>query len=138
MYTMRRRALILGFLLFLGAALIRVGGTLAHARLLRAEPPPGSVVKTPPAVVRLWFALAPNEELDPRRCTLSVWDRQGRRVDDGKGGVDLNDLDRRTMVARLKPIGPGTYTVRWKAVTAPDRGASQGSFRFTVAPSKTP
>lgn len=133
---MCRRALILRSALVLGVILIQAAGVLAHARLRRAEPSPGSVVETPPAVVRLWFALAPNEELDPQRSTVSVWDRRGRRVDDGKGGVDLNDLDRRTMIARLRPIGPGTYTVRWKAVTVPDRGVSQGSFRFTVAPSR--
>ncbi len=125
-------------LLVLAASLSQAVDVMAHAKLQRAEPPPGSIVKTPPAVVRLWFSMSPNEELDPRRSTVSVWDRRGRRVDDGKGGVDLNDMDRRSMIARLKPIGPGTYTVRWKAVTIPDRGLSQGSFNFTVAPSRIP
>jgi methionine-rich copper-binding protein CopC len=132
------RRLILGCALFLVTALSQPGDLLAHAKLRRAEPSPGSVVKTAPDVVRLWFALSPNEELDPKRSTVSVWDRRGRRVDDGKGGVDLGDLDRRTMIARLKPIGPGTYTVRWKAVTFPDRGVSRGSFHFTVVPSRGP
>jgi len=107
-------------------------GAGAHARLRKAEPAPGSVVATAPKVVRLQFALSPNEELDPQRSTVGVWDRRGRRVDDGKGGVDLHDLDRRTMVATLTPIGPGTYTVRWKAVSSPDRDVAQGSYTFTV------
>jgi len=103
----------------------------AHARLVRADPARGSTLATPPTVVRLWFQLG-GEELDPRRSVVSVWDVRGRRVDDGKGGVDLDDLDRTSMIARLKPIGPGSYTVRWRAVSSPDGSVAQGSFRFTV------
>ncbi|OFX31548.1 MAG: hypothetical protein A2Z07_12170 [Armatimonadetes bacterium RBG_16_67_12] len=101
-----------------------------HAKLLRAEPAPGSIVKTAPRVVRAWF----NDELDPKYSTLIVTDSRGRRLDDGKGGVDLNDLDRKTMLAKPRPAGPGVYTVKWKAVSADDRYAAQGTFRFTVAP----
>lgn len=101
-----------------------------HAKLLRAEPAPGSTLTTVPRVVRAWF----NDELDPKHSTLIVTDRRGRRVDDGKGGVDLNDLDRKSMLAKLRPIGPGVYTVKWKAVSADDRYVAQGTFRFTVAP----
>lgn len=110
-----------------------VPGAPAHAKLTKAEPSPGSTVRTPPQVVRLWFALG-GEELDPKRSTVSVWDSKGRRVDDGKGGADLNDLDRLTMIARLRPIGPSTYTVKWKAISTPDDSTAQGTFRFTVAP----
>jgi len=105
----------------------------AHAKLTKADPAPGSTVRTPPRVMRLWFALG-REELDPKRSTVSVWDSKGRRVDDGKGGVDLDDLDRVTMIARLRTLGPGTYAVKWRAVSTPDGNIAQGTFRFTVAP----
>lgn len=105
----------------------------AHAKLAKADPKPGSTVRSAPRVVRLWFTLG-GEELDPWRSTVSVWDSRGRRVDDGKGGVDLDDLDRLTMIARLRPIEAGTYTVKWKAVSTPDGSTAQGTFRFTVAP----
>lgn len=104
-----------------------------HAKLLRAEPAPGSTVTAAPKLVRLVFTLSPNEELDVRRSTVSVWDGNNRRVDDGKGGVDLDDLDRRTMIAKLKPIRPGTYTVRWRAVSSPDLDVARGSYKFTFA-----
>lgn len=77
--------------------------------------------------------MPPDESLDPKTSTISVLDSQGRRVDDGKGGVDLNDMDRKTLRAMLKPITAGTYAVRWKAVSSPDKDVSQGSFTFTVA-----
>lgn len=54
-------------------------------------------------MVRIWFKIAGTEELDPKRSAVSVWDSRGRRVDDGKGGVDLDDMDRRSLLATLKP-----------------------------------
>ncbi len=100
-----------------------------HAKLLRAQPASGSTVKTAPTIVRAWFS----EELYPKTSALSVWDSRGRRVDDGKGGVDLNDLDRKSMIANVKLPGLGVYTVKWKAVSADDRFVATGSVRFTVA-----
>ncbi len=104
---------------------------LGHAKVLKASPAPGAKV-TAPTVVRVWFTLGGGEELDAARSTLSVWDAAGKRVDDGKGGVDLKDLDRLSMMARVKPLGPGTYTVKWKAVSDPDGAVAQGKFTFTI------
>ncbi|MDR7481686.1 MAG: copper resistance protein CopC [Armatimonadota bacterium] len=105
----------------------------AHAKLQRAAPAPGAMMREAPRVVRVWFVLAPGEDLDAARSRLVVIDSRGRRVDDGKGGVDLDDLDRRSMIARLHPLAPGTYTVQWTAVSAPDGDVARGAFRFTVA-----
>src|SRR5216684_1109358 len=60
----------------------------------------------------------------------------GNQVDDGKGGVDLNDLSHKSMIVRLQSRQPGTYTVKWKAVSSPDQEVTQGSFRFTVGSSQ--
>lgn len=109
-------------------ALAAVETTLAHARLVRASPAPSSTLKAAPRLVRAVF----NEELDPRGSTLIVTDARGRRVDDGRGGVDLDDLDRKTLVVRLRALGPGTYTVRWRATSADDQFVASGSFRFTI------
>jgi len=135
------RLVLLGLLTALIVALGRIQpeAALSHAVLEEADPAPGAVLKVPPRLVRLRFALSPQEELDPRRSTLAVWGPGGSRVDDGRGGVDLHDLDRRTLIARLRGhAGPGMYAVRWKAVTVPDGGTSQGAFRFTVARAAAP
>lgn len=123
---------VLGFLIAVAVTItLPTGGTVSsHGKLLRAEPAPGSAVKTAPNVVRAWF----NDELDAKRSTISVTDARGRRVDDGKGSVDLNDMDRKSMVARLKPAGPGSYTVTWKAVSVDDGFVAKGSYRFKIAP----
>ncbi len=100
----------------------------AHAKLVRADPAPKSVVTAAPKIVRLWF----NEELASKGSTVAVVDGRGRRVDDGKGRLDLEDLDRKSMITGLKPVPRGTYTVRWVAVSADDRFVARGTYRFTV------
>ncbi len=117
-------------LLIVAACAGLVGIAAAHAKLVRADPAPGAVLRTPPRVVRVVF----NEELAARGSFLAVLDVRGRRVDDGKSGLDLDDLDRRTLVARLRPVGPGRYTVRWQATSADDGYVARGSYVFTVRP----
>jgi len=126
MIVTRRRATLTAT----GAALVVLLAAAAwgHAKLLRALPAPGATVTRAPTVVRLWF----NDELDVKRSGLSVWNARGQRVDDGRGGVDLTDLDRKSMKVALKPIIPGRYTVRWRAVSADDLFVSTGTFTFTV------
>lgn len=98
-----------------------------HARLVRAEPAPNAVLARPPRVVRAWFS----EELTPQGSVLNVRDARGRLL--GSGGVDLADLERTSMVAVLRtPLGPGTYTVGWRTVSAADGDVLHGTFRFTV------
>ena len=104
----------------------------AHAKLVRAEPVPESTVRARPRVIRAWFS----DELDVGRSAISVWDARRRRADDGKGGVDLNDLDRKSLVVTLKAVGPGRYTVTWRAVSADDLNVAEGAFRFTIAPAR--
>lgn len=129
---------VLGVMLALVVSvLIQKGTVVAHAKFLRAEPAPNSTVASAPQVVRVWFTLASaDEELDAKRSTLSVWDAHGKQVDDGKGGVDLNDLSHKSMIVHVQSRQAGTYTVKWKAVSSPDQEVTQGSFRFTVGSSQ--
>jgi methionine-rich copper-binding protein CopC len=125
MTTMRRLALVVAVVIA-SAALAQEAS--AHAKLVRADPAPNSTVAAVPKVVRLWFS----EELTPKGSTVTVVDARGRRVDDGKGRLDLDDMDRRIIVAGLKPLVKGKYTVRWKAVSADDLDVAQGSFNFVI------
>lgn len=126
MRTVLRRAEIT--LLTLTVVLAVSAGLWAHARLVRSEPKADAVLSVSPKVVRVWF----NDELDPDRSMMRVWDAREHRVDDGQGGVDLDDLDRKSMLARLQAVGAGTYTARWRAVSADDGFIAEGSFAFVV------
>ncbi len=111
--------------------LAQSGAVTGHASFVRADPAPGSTLKQAPKVVRAFF----DDELDLNGSTISVWDTHGKRVDLGKGGVDRSDKKHQSMIVRLKPLGPGTYTVKWKAFTSDDNKTVEGTFQFTVASS---
>lgn len=103
------------------ASLWLAGTAAAHAELVRSEQSPDQVT--------LWF----DRELDADRSSLEIYYAEGRRVEGGTGGVDLDDLDRASMMVRLPaPLPTGAYSVRWRAVDAVDGDATQGLFTFGV------
>src|SRR5580698_10794512 len=80
----------------------------AHAMLDHATPLVGSTVPTAPHEVALTFT----QNLEPAFSTVEVTDGSGARVDQGKAQVSAN-----TMSIGLKALGPGTYRVRWHALS---------------------
>ncbi len=96
---------------------------LAHAFLKRASPAVGSTVATAPRQLTLWFT----EDLEPAFSRIEVSNAKGVRVDVGKAHIGGN-----TMRVGLKHLSPGTYAVRWHALSV-DTHKTQGKFNFTVA-----
>ncbi len=98
---------------------------LAHAELLRSEPVAGAVLASAPTRVRLWFS----EPVDPPLDAVIVVGPDGVRVDrhdtratpGDEGGLDAS------LYARVQ----GTYTVRWRAISA-DSHPISGEFRFSL------
>jgi len=113
------------------AALLALGPetALAHAFPERAEPRVGSVIRTTPARVAIWF----DGDLEPAFSTLSVVDAGGRRVDKGDGAVA--PANHRLLQASLPPLAPGTYKVTWR-VLAVDGHRTEGDFTFTLRPAE--
>jgi len=100
----------------------------AHGvELLRSDPPVGAVLTAPPKRVTAWF----NEELQSGESTLKVFDKDGMQVDQGNGGVDLNDPQHASLVVDLPVLAEGAYRVEWRAVLL-DGDASDGEFTFYV------
>jgi methionine-rich copper-binding protein CopC len=94
----------------------------AHAFLDHASPLVGSTVASPPRELSLSFT----QSLEPAFSTVEVTGPSGGRVDQGKPQISGN-----TMRVGLKPSGPGTYRVRWHAVSV-DTHTTQGNFTFHV------
>jgi methionine-rich copper-binding protein CopC len=97
-------------------------GAQAHAFLDHASPLVGSTVPTAPRELSLWFT----QNLESAFSTVEVFDANGGRVDQGKSSISGN-----TMRVGLKPLSPGTYRVRWHALSV-DTHTTQGSFTFHV------
>jgi methionine-rich copper-binding protein CopC len=92
------------------------------------SPAEGAILALPPDKVTLIFP----EEAGEKTSFVQVFDQQQRQVDLGNGGVDLNDPNHATLVARL-PAGlpQGVYLVKWKIGLA-DGDSSQGQYYFGV------
>lgn len=106
------------------ASLTGAGGAQAHAQLDHAEPRVGSTVSATPSEVTLWFT----QNIEHAFTSMEVLDAAGVRVSIGKPRIDsANSL----MQIGLKPLPPGVYRVRWRALSV-DSHTTEGSFRFEV------
>lgn len=116
--------LLAGFLMLSTALLAAPKDAAAHAHLKQSKPEAGSVVSAAPRQVVLTFT----EKLEPKFSSIEVRNAKGTPVQVGKaqGGADRTQLR-----VPLKPLGPGTYTVNWRALSV-DTHRTQGSFTFTV------
>lgn len=100
---------------------------LAHAHLDRSTPAAGSMMKDAPKEVVIWFT----EAVEPKFSSIEVRDAKGTTVQDGAASsVPGNTAQLRV---GLKPLAPGTYTVKWRVLSV-DTHRSQGDFSFRVGP----
>jgi methionine-rich copper-binding protein CopC len=99
----------------------------AHAQLDHSDPPVGSTISQAPPALTLYFT----EAIEPAFSSVQLTDGGGRRMDNGKPRVDR--ADPRQVQVPLKPLPPGRYTVRWRAV-AVDTHTIEGNFSFEVRP----
>ena len=105
-----------------------VTAVFAHeVELLKSTPASGEFLDESPPEVRAWFS----EEMVSGESWLSVVNNEGVQVDNGDGGVDLNDPDHASMIVTLPPLPDGSYAVQWHA-TLLDGDATEGAFSFAV------
>ena len=111
-----------------------VTAVFAHGvDILKSTPANGDVLSESPAEVTAWFS----EELISGESTIMVVNSQGSQVDNGDGGVNLNDPDHASMIVTLPPLPDGSYTVQWHAVLL-DGDATDGSYAFAIGEGQTP
>jgi copper resistance protein C len=103
---------------------------LAHAMLVKAEPPRRAVLTTPPAQVRLWF----NEEIEKDYTALTVLNSDKAAVTETKPHTAADDP--KAIVLPLPELGAGKYTVKFRVLSV-DGHVVDASYDFTVK-SKAP
>ncbi len=100
---------------------------LAHAALQWASPPPGATVHGAPGSLVLLFS----EAIEARFCRVEVLNQAG--VAEVAGSWHADPKDAKRLLVPVIRLDPGTYTVRWRAVSV-DTHKSDGTYQFTVAP----
>lgn len=116
---------IIAAALAIAATLTTSSPILAHAFLDHSDPAVGSTVSTSPAVMHLWFT----QQLEPAFSSVTVSDQSGAAVNDGTATIDSSDPTE--MTVKLKPLPPGTYTVKWHVLSV-DTHTTEGDFNFQV------
>lgn len=105
-----------------------VTAVFAHeVELLESTPKNGDLLAESPPEVTAQFS----EELVSGESTLIVINAQGVQVDNGDGGVDLNDPDHASMLVTLPLLPDGVYTVQWHAVLL-DGDTTDDAIAFTI------
>ena len=104
------------------------GEALAHARLLKSDPAPGSTLAHPPRQLVLRFS----EVIRPNASGVRLTRPDGESSVLGPLMRDPHDPDI-VIVNTPADLGPGGYKVEWKALS-PDGHHTQGTFGFNVGP----
>lgn len=107
-------------------ALVTVSVVSAHAKLVRANPAPNSVLGTAPTQLQLWF----DEPLELNFSQVQVLDASKQRVDTGELVPVAGDAY--SVIVPLKPLGDGTYNVIWKVLSSADGHITRGVYAFGV------
>jgi methionine-rich copper-binding protein CopC len=93
-------------------------------RLVSSTPYEKQVLTTPPEAVSLTFS----QPVRPDRSSIRVLDMYGSQVDSGE--LDTGGL---TLSVAVPNLGPGKYTVKWRArCRCDDDNELSDSFHFTV------
>jgi len=98
----------------------------AHGLLDRADPRPGSRLRTSPTHVSVWFT----ERLEPAYSRVRVLNDRGERADGDDSRVDTTDA--RQLRVSVPPLAAGTYKVVWRVLSV-DGHLTEGEFTFTVS-----
>jgi copper resistance protein C len=114
------RTIIIIASLFVAA--LGTGAARAHAFLDHSSPLVGSTMRSAPRQLTLWFT----QNLEPAFSSVEVLNGSGARVDRGRPQISAN-----IMRVGLKPLAPGSYTVRWRVLSV-DTHTTEGSFTFRV------
>ena len=98
----------------------------AHSQLVSSIPGAGQAVDTPPTELRLQFS----ESIAAGYTSFDVLDGTGKTLILTAGHVDATDDH--LLVGALPALGPDTYTVDWRALSAADGHVTEGAFTFAV------
>lgn len=126
----KRLGLVLGVL---AGLLLLPGVSYAHlVEMLSSFPENGAIISQAPELITAVF----DEEMQTESSNMQVFDAAGNQVDNGDGGVDLNDPDHASMQVHVPQLAEGAYTVRWHVVLL-DGDATAGAFNFFVGDQAT-
>lgn len=122
--SLSKKAAIFAVLLVL-AAVLQVENAMAHAMLVKSDPPRRATLTVSPKQVQLWF----NEKVEGAYASVIVRDGNKNSVTDNNPETVADDP--KTIVLKLPEIESGRYTVHYRVMSV-DGHVIESSYDFNV------
>jgi len=98
---------------------------MAHASLVKSDPPRRASLSVPPKQIQLWF----NEKIEASYASVTVLDAKKNPITDKNPEVVADDP--KSVVLSLPQIETGSYTVKYRVMSV-DGHVIESSFDFNV------
>lgn len=117
-------AVIAGLVILL-LTLFRVENVMAHAALVKSDPPRRATLSLPPKHIQLWF----NEKIEGSYASITVKDSDQNLVT--SNNPEVVEDDPKSIFLGLPQIEPGRYTVHYRVMSV-DGHVIESTFDFNV------
>jgi putative copper export protein/methionine-rich copper-binding protein CopC len=132
--THRCRALAALLGLAIATILITTPDAAAHAEIDHADPPVDGLLAAPPKRIELWLTEA--VDTGAGSPSIRLFDDTGRTVPIGEARLD--PADPRHVLATVRNLDTGTFTVGWAVRSQEDGHALSGTYAFRVGGGRAP
>lgn len=105
--------------------LFQVNSVLAHATLVKSDPPRRASLFSSPKQIQLWF----NEKIEGSYASVTVLDSNKKSITENNPEVVLDDP--KSVVLNIPQMEPGRYTVQYRVMSV-DGHVIASSYDFSI------
>ncbi len=98
---------------------------MAHAALVKSDPPRRATLSNPPKQIQLWF----NEKIEGAYASVVLLDSNKKSITENNPEVVANDP--KSVVLNIPEIGTGKYTIQYRVMSV-DGHVIESSFDFNI------
>lgn len=120
-----RRIVGFGILLVMLSLLFQVSSVMAHAALVKSDPPRRASLSSSPKQIQLWF----NEQVEGSYASITVLDSKKNSMTENRPEVVLDDP--KSIILNLPQMEPGRYTVQYRVMSV-DGHIIESNFDFSI------
>ncbi len=120
-----RRVTTFAMSLAMLSMLFQVNSALAHATLVKSDPPRRASLSSPPKQIQLWF----NEKIEGSYASVTVLDSKKKSITENNPEVVLDDP--KSVILNIPQMEPGRYTVQYRVMSV-DGHVIASSYDFSI------
>ena len=105
--------------------LFQVNSVLAHATLVKSDPPRRASLSSSPKQIQLWF----NEKIEGSYASVTVLDSNKKSITENNPEVVLDDP--KSVILNIPQMEPGRYTVQYRVMSV-DGHVIASSYDFSI------